>query len=458
MTSKFTVAHPIPLYDICQMKKVLVFGAGKSATHLISYLLDQSVKFDWRLTVADASAELARRKIGSHPRGEAIQLDIQDAAARTKLIEQSDIVVSMMPPHLHSLVAIDCLQAGKNLLTASYVDEFLRSLDKEVKEKGLIFLCESGLDPGIDHMSAMEMLDHIRGLGAELISFRSHCGGLVAPESDNNPWHYKISWNPRNIVMAGKAGAHYREAGRDVKLSHLDLFSDSRLVSIPGLNNFAWYPNRDSLSYEPLYGLADTPTFVRTTLRHPHFIRGWHILIALGLTEENPLLSFAGLSWQEAFDRLIDGSGKREELNEWLSQPADLDGFHFSLLWKQFTEAAAGMELTASQYSAADLLQIAAERAWKLQSGDMDMIVMLHELEYKLGDTIMQWNASLVVKGEDADRTAMSKTVGLPLGIACKLILTGEVSGPGVRIPITADLYKPILKELAELGIEFNQH
>ncbi|MBO9658692.1 MAG: saccharopine dehydrogenase NADP-binding domain-containing protein, partial [Chitinophagaceae bacterium] len=283
------------------MKSILLFGAGKSATVLIDYLLEHAAKENWKLIVADADLALAKEKINNSPNGEAVSFDIRDEAKRGGFITQSDLVISMLPPMLHNTVAKDCLHFGKHLLTASYVDDEMRSMADEIKNKGLLFLCEIGLDPGIDHMSAMKIIDEIRSKGGKITSFRSHCGGLVAPESDNNPWHYKISWNPRNIILAGKAGAHYREDGREIRLTYEDLFSPDRIVTVPGHGSFSWYPNRDSLSYAPLYGLEDTVTFIRTTLRHPEFMLGWKNIVELKLTDETPAYESEGRTLQELF-------------------------------------------------------------------------------------------------------------------------------------------------------------
>src|SRR4051812_2742041 len=237
------------------MKQILLFGAGKSATVLIEYLLANAERENWQLTVADADLDAAQKKIGSSSYGKAVSFDISDTKKRNRYISHSDIVISLMPPALHFLIAKDCVQFEKNLLTASYVDESMRSLKNEIESKGLLFLCEMGLDPGIDHMSAKKMIDEIHESGGSITTFLSHCGGLVAPGSDNTPWHYKISWNPRNVVTAGKAGAIFKQNDEITELEYKDLFSTKRYVPIPDGEVLCWYPNRDSLSYIPLYGL-----------------------------------------------------------------------------------------------------------------------------------------------------------------------------------------------------------
>lgn len=440
------------------MKKILIVGAGKSATHLIEYLLTQATNNNWQVLVADARLDLALLKLAGHPAGQARQLDVGNDTERQQMIAEADIVVSMLPPTLHGKLAVDCAALGRHLLTASYVDDQLRSLRPQLEEKGLLFLCEMGLDPGIDHMSAMEMLDEITREGGQLKSFRSHCGGLVAPESDTNPWHYKISWNPRNIVLAGKAGAHFRRHGQEQRLTHEQLFGEERLVHIPGLGPLAWYPNRDSLCYEPLYGLEHTPEFVRTTLRHPHFMKGWHVLISLGLVDERSTGHSIRGDWEQGLRQYLRAQGKEAELERRLSASIDETGWHFATQWQQLCAAANTLPIDEGLTAPVDWIQQAVEKAWALAPGDRDMIVMLHELEYERQGQRWRKEACLVVKGDDDIHTAMSKTVGLPLGIACKLIMEGRITQVGLRIPVTADIYQPVLDELKEFQIEFIHH
>ncbi|RYF85062.1 MAG: hypothetical protein EON98_07590, partial [Chitinophagaceae bacterium] len=298
------------------MKQILLFGAGKSATSLIEYFLVNAVAENWHLTVVDASMDLVKEKTGNSTHGTAMAFDINDDVKRKEMIGNADIVISLMPPFLHILIAKDCLSAGKNLLTASYVDEQIKELKAEIDQAGLLFLCEMGLDPGIDHMSAKKLIDDIQSDGGKITSFFSHCGGLVAPESDDNPWHYKISWNPRNVVMAGKAGAIFKQEGEIKEMEYEDLFLDKRYVSIPGAEPLCWYPNRDSLSYIPTYGLEETATFIRTTLRHPDFIYGWKNVIDLKLTTEEKMYHTDGKSLMQFFKEHMELNG----FSEWLQQ------------------------------------------------------------------------------------------------------------------------------------------
>lgn len=425
------------------MKTILLFGAGKSATCLIDYLLVHAPSNDWRLLVADSNLTLAQSKVAGAANAAAVATDIKDELQRAELINQSDIVISMLPAALHILVARTCLALGKHLLTASYADNDIRQMSEEIKEKGLLFLCEMGLDPGIDHMSAMRIIHAIQNKGGKITSFHSHCGGLVAPESDNNPWHYKISWNPRNVVLAGKSGAVYKKSGKVATLPYEQLFVDNPAVNIPGLGAYAWYPNRDSLAYSVLYHLQDTETFVRTTLRHPDFCKGWSKIVELGLTDDQVVLdtdtmTYAGLTrlhFRQKADITPETALQREML-EYL-------GLYDDRL------------IGNGSQTAAAVLQGLLETKLALHPADKDMIIMLHEFEYLQDGVHKKTDSCLVVKGEDSLRTAMAKTVGLPLAIAVKLILQNTISLTGLHIPVLAEIYDPVLEELAKEGISF---
>lgn len=498
------------------MRKILLFGAGKSATVLIDYLIQNSLAENWTVTVVDANLALAQSKVGNALGGVALAFDITNAEERSKYIREADIVISLLPPALHFLVARDCLQFRKNLLTASYVDEHIRALQADIEKAGLLFLCEMGLDPGIDHMSAKKMIDEIHDGGGLITSFYSHCGGLVAPQSDNNPWRYKISWNPRNVVMAGKAGATFKKDGEVTTLTYPELFSEKRFVDVPGLEPLCWYPNRDSLSYISTYNLPETPTFIRTTLRHPDFIYGWKNIIDLHLTDEEKRYDTGGKTLMAFFKEHLEREGfdnwlqnKMQEQFQWSKKVLEdlvnlveleekakaVSGENveeFMMVNKEGslesmdidelkTNAAASVafklheaKLTLKQLfflgmdddktvinrgtcSAADVLQFALETKLALQPGDKDMVVMIHEIEYEKDDRRFRQTSSLVLEGEDDHRTAMAKTVGLPLGIAARLILNGQITAKGLHIPVIPEIYNPVLNDLAGQGIRFTE-
>src|SRR6266496_1598699 len=499
------------------MKKILLFGAGKSATVLIDFLLENAGSENWQLMVVDADLELAKSKIGSSSCGFAISFDINSAEERKKYIEEADMVISLLPPALHYVVAKDCVHLNKNLLTASYVDDNIKTLKPEIEKRQLLFLCEMGLDPGIDHMSAMKLIDEIHSENGRVISFRSHCGGLVAPESDDNPWRYKISWNPRSVVLAGKSGAHYKENGEEIRLAYEELFVPDRIVEIPGLGLLSWYPNRDSLSYASLYELVDAETFIRTTLRYPDFMYGWKNVVELKLTDETPKYETDGKTLYQVFKEHMDKNGFGEWLEQKLTErfsqtkemlnnlvklmevekevkeenlevpqefmTVDEQGNLAEIELEEVKNRAASIlaykmheaNLTLKQLfflglddkettvnkgfsSPADVLQFALEKKLALGPKDKDMIVMMHEVQYTAGSKQAAVKTVLIVEGQDNVRTAMAKTVGLPLGIAAKLILNGTIKLSGLHIPAKKEIYEPVLNELELHDVKFTEH
>ncbi len=422
--------------------QILVFGAGKSATVLIKYLGSITAQKNWICTVADQDLNTLNNKIKGYPNLRATALSIEDEAARQGLIKAADIVISLLPPGLHFLVAKDCVLLKKNLLTASYLDSQIKSLEKDIEEAGLIFIGEMGLDPGIDHMSAMQIIHDIQSNGGQISSFKSHCGGLIAPESDNNPWHYKISWNPRNIVTAGKAGAIYQENGEIITKPYEQIFEDSAQLNIPQVGSLAYYPNRDSLSYIPLYQLETAQTFIRTTLRYAEFCLGWNKIVQAQLTSDEEMVDTNGLSHAQFFQDHLNKN--QVELNT----PELIEQFNFLGLNDPSL-------INKGTLSTAQILQEVLEAKWKLQEGDKDLIVMLHELEYTMNNQQYALQSTLVVKGDDELHTAMAKTVGLPLGIAAVLILENKIAIKGLHIPIIKEIYEPVLAALMQEGIAF---
>lgn len=418
-------------------KNILLFGAGKSATCLINYLLQECSDHNWHLTVADSNLQLAQSKIGDVSRASAIGIQVENEEQRASVIKECDIVISLLPPFLHILVAVDCLKFGKDLLTASYVDENISALKEDVKKKGLLFLCETGLDPGIDHMSAMQLIHRIEASGGIITSFKSHCGGLVAPESDDNPWHYKISWNPRNVVNAGNGGAVFKEKDIVCHTKYEELFR-CREVMVTGLGKLAYYPNRDSLHYSVLYGLDKAHTFMRTTLRYPEFCRSWKSIVSAGLTNGKTPVNQPGLTikkWAENISPFVNADNK-EQL------------FFLGL----FDDTPVPAEAKTS----ADILQYLLETKLVMRPSDRDMIVMLHELDYELNGKKMKTESCLIVKGEDSTLTAMAKTVGLPLGITASYILQEKILLTGIQIPTIPEIYEPVMRQLNSHGIIFD--
>lgn len=429
---------------------ILIIGAGKSATVLIQYLQQKAVENDWYILLADGDEAIAKNKWNNAPNGTALGIDIENNLDRQNLVQKADIVVSMMPAQLHFLVAKDCLQFGKPLFTASYVDDNMRSIASEIEAKQLLFLCEMGLDPGIDHMSAMAIIDEIHQKGGKITSFKSHCGGLVAPESDDNPWHYKISWNPRNIILAGKAGAIYLENGATISKDYSTIFEQAPVVDLPGIGHLAFYPNRNSLSYIDTYHLHGVKDFVRTTLRYPAFCIGWNAIVQLHLTDETVVDLAPNTTVKNWFESHIQQKGLEQILEKFTQDPAIKVQLEFIGLYEP-------TPIPSQFNSNASILQWLLEGKWKLTATDKDLVVMLHEIEYSIGTRQFKLESSMVLTGEDAINTAMATTVGLPLAMGVCAYLKGEIKMTGLHIPIDARIYQPILKSLAEEGIVFEE-
>ncbi len=436
------------------MKSILVFGAGKSTTSLIDYLGKSCDEKNWKLYLCDEDLSLARSKIKSFSNAEAVSLNVNDAAKRQQFISKADIVISMLPPVLHFLIAKDCLAFSKNLLTASYIDTNLRSLSDEIAEKGLLFIGEMGLDPGIDHMSAMKIINEIKNKGGVITSFKSHCGGLMAPESDDNPWHYKITWNPINVVAAGSSGGFYKKNGEIVEVLYSKVFADEdQVVEVPGIGSLAWYPNRDSLSYIDTYNLHGINTFIRTTLRYPSFCRGWNKIVHLDLTNKNDHEEIKNCKTFADWFEL-----KKDKLIQNEDDFTEKDFFD-----NEFLEQINFIGLQSTNYlpdpvsNSASLLQYLLEKNLAMKAADKDMVVMLHEIQFSVDGKNKQTRSCLTVKGHDKTHTAMAKTVGLPLGIAVTLILENKINVTGLHIPVIQEIYTPVLNELELHGIKFNE-
>lgn len=438
------------------MKNILVIGAGRSSSSLIKYLLDHGQENDWQVTVADLSKQLAEEKTGMHERSRAIAFDIKDAGQREKEISSADIVISTLPAYMHMEVAKDCLRLKKNLFTASYVSPEMKALDKDVSENGLLFLNEMGLDPGLDHMSAMKIIDGLRKEAIEPTAFYSWCGGLIAPESNDNPWGYKFTWNPRNVILAGQSTAKYIENGVYKYIPYNRIFEEVRRVEVEGHGIFEGYANRDSLSYRPIYGLDTIPTMLRGTLRMPGFCEAWDALVDLGWTddtytiENSSEMTYAGL-----LNSFLPGKG--DDLKKRFAEFYNVDLSSPVIQKLSYSGIFAERPIPLKNATPAAILQSLLEEKLKLKPGDKDMIVMQHEFTFTRKDKEKHLHSSLVVKGDDSVYTAMAKTVGLPVAIATKLMLQGKLTEKGVKIPVTASIYEPVLKELEEHGIKFSE-
>lgn len=440
-------------------RKILIFGAGKSASFLIKYLLDKSAQENLEIIIADISLENTKKLAQDHPRSTAVQLDILNVKERKAEIEKSDIVVSMLPASLHIEVARDCLTFGKNLVTASYISKELQALNQEVRDKGLVFMNEIGLDPGIDHMSAMHVIDRIKNSGGNMLLFESFTGGLVAPESDTNLWNYKFTWNPRNVVLAGQGGvAKFIQEGKYKYIPYHKMFRRTEFLEIEGYGRFEAMANRDSLNYRNAYGLQDILTLYRGTIRKVGFFRAWNVFVQLGMTDDTYVMEGSeNMSYRDFVNSFLAYSPHDSvelKLRHYLKIDQD------DILWDKLVELdifSRMKKVDLKNATPAQILQKILMDKWTLAKEDKDMIVMYHKFGFRKDGKEKQIESSMVVIGDDQTYTAMAKTVGLPVAIATLKILNKEITTSGIQLPTTREIYEPILKELENYGIHFKE-
>ena len=442
------------------MRKILVIGAGRSASSLIKYLLDKSTEENLQIIVADVSRKSAEEKLMGHKNGLALALDVFDEKARVAAIQNADIVVSMLPARFHLEVAKDCVRYKKSLVTASYISPEMKALDEEVKKQGLVFMNEIGLDPGIDHMSAMQVIDRIReDKDAELLLFESFTGGLIAPESDTNLWNYKFTWNPRNVVLAGQGGAaKFIQEGTYKYIPYHKLFRRTEILHVNGSGKFEAYANRDSLKYREVYGLQDILTLYRGTIRKIGFSRAWNMFVQLGMTDDTYVIEGSEHMSYRDFTNSFLAYNPYDSVELKLRSYLKID--QDDVMWEKLLELNIfnpNKKVGLKEATPAQILQKILMDSWTLEEDDKDMIVMQHKFGYTYKGEKRQIESSMVVIGEDQTYTAMAKAVGLPVGIATLKILNGEIITPGVQLPITKEVYAPILKELEENGIVFKE-
>ena len=441
------------------MRTILIIGAGRSASSLIQYLLNKSEKEKLHLVIGDLSLALAERKTNNHPNATPIALDIFDEKQRQEAIHNADIVVSMLPAHLHIEVARDCIVLKKHLVTASYISEAMQELDAAAKENNLIFMNEIGLDPGIDHMSAMKAIDEIKDKGGKMLLFESFCGGLVAPESDNNLWNYKFTWAPRNVVLAGQGGAaKFIQEGTYKYIPYCNLFRRTEFLDVEGYGRFEGYSNRDSLKYRSVYGLDDVLTLYRGTIRKVGFSKAWNMFVQLGMTDDSYVMEDSeNMSYREFVNSFLPYHPTDSvEIKTRLILKIDQD----DIMWDKLLELDLfnrNKIVGLKNATPAQMLEKILSDSWTLQPHDKDMIVMYHKFGYEFEGAKKQIDSKMVCIGEDQTYTAMAKTVGLPVAMATLLILNGKITTPGVQLPISEEVYLPILKELEEYGVIFKE-
>ncbi|MBC3845444.1 saccharopine dehydrogenase NADP-binding domain-containing protein [Winogradskyella echinorum] len=441
------------------MRKILIIGAGKSASYLIKYLLDKSQSEKLHITIGDLNVENAKKLVGENSKADIIHLDVFNSESRITAVKNADIVVSMLPARFHIEVAKDCITYKKHMVTASYVSEDMQTLNNDARANNLVFMNEIGVDPGIDHMSAMQVIDKIRDKGGKMILFESFTGGLVAPESDNNLWNYKFTWNPRNVVVAGQGGAaKFLQEDQFKYIPYHRLFRRTEFLEVENYGRFEAYANRDSLKYQNVYGLDQIKTLYRGTMRRVGFSRAWNVFVQLGMTDDSYTIDdSANMSYRDFVNAFLPYSPTDSvELKFRHALKIDQD----DIVWDKFLELDlfnSNKMVELDKATPAQILQKILMDSWSLSEDDKDMIVMYHKFGYELNGRKHQIDATMVALGEDQTYTAMAKTVGLPVAIATLAILNGKIKTPGVQIPITKEVYTPILEELETYGVIFNE-
>ncbi len=437
------------------MKKVLILGAGLSSSSLIKYLLDNSKEHNWKIRVGKRSVEEAKRKINGHENGEAFKFDIFNEPQRIEEIKNADVVISMLPARFHHMVAEKCVEFGKHMITASYVSKEIKALHQKALDKNILLLNEIGVDPGIDHMSAMKVIDEIKAKGGKMTTFKSSTGGLVAPKFDNNPWNYKFTWNPRNVVVAGQSVAQYLDHGKYKYVPYNQLFRRTEKMSILDVGDFEMYPNRDSLSYRETYNLQDIPTILRGTLRRPGYCAAWDVFVQLGTTDDTYTVENSeNLTYRE-FINLFLPHNETDSIEEKICNYVGIEKESETYKRLEWLGIFENKKINLPKATPAQILQKLLEEKWAFGEDDKDMIVMQHQFDFTLNGKNKRITSSLVVIGTDQVHTAMSITVGIPVAIATKLLLTGVIEKRGVIVPTMKDVYEPVLNELEEYGIHF---
>ena len=422
------------------MKKILVFGAGLTAYYAIKYLADNAAFRQWEIVVSDSNQEALDACKKEFPEIEVSKVDVSDARSRAAIIKNCHVVISLLPNYFHVLVARDCVDYGVHLVTPSYVSADIKKLNNEAIAKNIVILNELGLDPGIDHLSSMNIIHRLNNEGAAITSYKSYCGGLVSKENCDNPWEYKFSWNPYNVIRAGSDGAMYLENNQLKYIPYHRLFTETKIIEANN-ESFEMYLNRDSTRYISLYGLEGIPTFLRGTLRYNSFCKKWNSLVDAGLTSDKIEMNFnENISWEQYLKGFIiknSGDAEIKKAHEWLFNDAG------NIDLKTATPAAN--------------LQKLLENKWKMNPNDKDRVVMLHEIEYEKDGRKERLRSLLDMEGENARRSAMAKTVGLPLAIAAGLIADGIIKTFGVILPVISEVYKPVLAALSSEGIHFKE-
>jgi len=443
------------------MKKILVLGAGRSAPYMINFLLENAKEYDWFVTVGDRNIQLARDIVKRHPRGDVITFDINDVELRLNQIEKTDVVVNFLPPVFQYLLALGCIAKGKHMITASYQDDRLMDLVSDVQRKGILILNEMGLDPGIDHMSAMSVIEKINREGGIIKSFKSYGSGLPAPESIANPLKYAITWNAHNVVTAGSMGAQYLYKGQIKILPYPEVFQRTWNFELDGVGRMEAYPNRDSLKYKSIFSLDHVDTMIRGTLRYPGWSETWSQIVILGLTNETMhiphIKKYTYRDLVEMFLPLHQSSANLEHRIANFLGISPTGNIMANLTWLGLLS---DEPISCNGDTAADVMIDLLNKKLKLPAGGRDMVAIVHEIEAEYSQEKKKRKiitSTFVEYGEPDGFTAIAKSVGLPAALATKLLLTGNLPITGCHIPTHSAVYSQILPELEKEGMIFKE-
>ena len=433
------------------MKKVLVLGAGLVSRPLVRYLMDSG----FEVTVASRTVSKAEKLIEGHQLGKALSLNVDDVAAMRQLVQNCDVAVSLLPATRHIEVARACLDMGKHMATTSYVSPQMRELDAEAQEKGLLLLNEMGVDPGIDHMSAMQVIHREEKAGGTLVGFSSWCGGLPAPEANDNPFGYKFSWSPKGVLIASRSSAKYLKNAGVVDIPAERLFADPAQVEIPSVGTFEGYPNRDSVSYMDTYGFSDrVKDMFRGTLRNQGYCKLLTQMIRLGLIEDAPQQDFKGTTYRGLLEKMFN-----QPLEETIPAKLGVAAAESPLEALKFIGLLSDESVEIESGSLMDMLADRMQKTLAYKPGERDMLLMRHDItfEYDGGKRKERVTAIMVDYGIPDGDSSMARTVSLPAAIGTRMLLEDKIRPRGVQIPIVAGIYDPVLAELERMGIGFKE-
>ena len=435
------------------MKKILVLGAGMVSKPLVRYLLDQP---DFSVTMASRTVSKAEKIINGHPNGEALSLNVKDDVILEKLVSEADLAVSLLPYTYHVKVAELCIKHKKHLVTTSYVSDEMRELDGQAKKAGVLLLNESGLDPGIDHMSAMRVIHDVENNGGKVVSFRSTTGALPSHEANTNPFGYKFSWAPRGVLLASRNPSKWLQGGEEVSYPGEQLFENYTLQDVPGIGTFENYPNRNSVPYKEIYGLKDAETVYRGTFRMTGWCETMRKIVALGwLTEETPE-DFSGKTYGD-LTRYLIGVGSGEDLSKATAAFLGLETYSTVIKRFEWLGLFGDEPLPEDKDNPLDYLNVLTLKKMSLGKDERDMIVMHHEFIAEYPSKKEYITSTLLEYGIPKGDSAVARTVAFPAAIAVKMILNEKIKLSGVYIPVIPEIYNPILDELEEMGIKFDE-